>query len=87
MSLSVFYTNVFLPKYIELSMNVTFSSTCKKTIIYIVNYLYSRKLTKENIVYHIKYLQNKCNVMTTFNDLPVGRKVCLQTTEPRIYYM
>lgn len=61
-------------------MNVTFSSSNKKTIQYIVNYLYSRTLTAENINEHIKHIQNKYKVSTTVHECPKRSGKNVKTT-------
>jgi hypothetical protein len=61
-------------------MNVTFTSSNKKIIQYIVNYLYSKKLTAENISDHIKYLRDKWNVSMVVHDFPQQTGKHVQTT-------
>lgn len=49
-------------------MNVTFSSHNKKTIQCVINYLYSIKITHENITDHIRHIQNKYKVVTMIHE-------------------
>jgi hypothetical protein len=65
-------------------MNVTFSSSNKKTIQCVVNYLYSIRFTADNIADHIGYIQSRYKVSTVIHEPPPTTRLTPKRTTMKI---